>query len=135
MITLSLLKLLEDNNLGTIDTDLFWQKLGLKDAKGNPAIGVFIVELGQAQPRGQRKHTRYELYSRGRNDAEGLARLQTIVEFLNSSYGICNLPAVTGVAGSTSFSNVTITPLSTPTNVGEDANGRIIWSASGELIY
>lgn len=135
MITLSLLQFLEDNHLGTVDTDLFWQKLSLRDTKGEPAKGIFIVELGQSGGRGERKHSRYELYSRGKNDVEGLERLQRIVDFLNDSFSTCELPACSLVAGSHSYKNVTIMPLSTPTNVGEDENGRIIWSATGVLIY
>lgn len=135
MITLSLLQFLENNNLGTVDTDLFWQKLSLKDEKGEPAKGIFIVDLGQSANRGERKHLRYELYSRGKNDVEGLARLQEIIDFLDRSFSNCTLPACPLVAGSNSYTNVTIMPLSTPTNVGEDENGRIIWSATGVLIY
>lgn len=135
MITLSLLQFLEDNNLGTVDTDLFWQKLSLRDTKGKPAEGIFIVDLGQSANRGERKRVRYELYSRGKNDVEGLTRLQKIVDFLNDSFSTCTLPKCSLVADSHSYTNVTIMPLSTPTNVGEDENGRIIWSATGVIIY
>lgn len=135
MITLSLLQYLEDNGFGTVDQDLFWQKLSLRDEKGEPVKGVYIVDLGQAQNRGAMRQQRYELYSRGTNDVNGLKRLQEIIDFLNSSYSNCVLPACPLVSGSESYSNVTIMPLSTPTNIGEDQNGRIIWSTSGVLIY
>lgn len=129
MITLSLLQFLQDNGFGVIDQNLFWQKLSLGE------IGVYIVDLGQDTGRTGRKQQRYELYSRGVNDVEGLERLNRILDFLNSSYNECNLPACPIVESSTSYSNVTIMPLSSPTNIGEDGNGRIIWSASGTLIY
>lgn len=128
MITLSLLKFLEDNNLGTIDVDLFWQKLSLGK------VGIYITDIGSAQARGARRSQRYEIYARGTSDPDGLARLNRVIEFLNNSYDTCSLPPVPPVT-TDSYKNVTIMPLSTPTSVGEDANGRIIWSASGELIY
>ena len=127
MITLSLLKYLEDHNLGTIDQDMFWQKLSLGKT------GIYITSIGQGITRGSRTVQRYEIYSRGANDVEGLKRLEDIIEFLNDSYGECNLPSVPGLTDG--FVNVTIKPLGTPTNVGEDATGHIMWSVSGDLIY
>lgn len=129
MITLSLLQYLADNHFGTIDVDLFWQKLSLGKK------GIYIVDIGQPQSRGQRRTQRFELYSRGKNDVDGYEKLQNVIDFLNDSFGTCTLPKATIYSGSKSFENVTIMPMSTPTNIGEDTNGRIIWSASGELIY
>lgn len=129
MITLSLLQFLENNHFGTVDQDLFWQKLSLGK------IGIYIVDLGQAQDRGQRRRQRYEIYSRGTSDVDGYERLKAIIDFLNGSYDNCNLPSCPLVPNSESYTNVDIMPLSTPTNIGEDANGRIIWSATGTLIY
>ena len=130
MITLSLLQLLEDNHLGTIDTNLFWQKLSLGKK------GVYIVDIGQPQDRGTRRIQRYELFSRGSNDIDGYEQLVEVIDFLNGKYGeICTLPKANVYSKSKSYENVTILPLSTPTNIGEDSNGRIIWSANGEIIY
>lgn len=128
MITLSLLKYLENNGFGTIDVDLFWQKLGL-DKKG-----LYISDLGQEQERGQRISQLYELYYRGTSDTDGYKKLQAIVNFLNDSYGVCELPAVPPVTES-GYSNVVIMPLSTISSMGEDANGRIIYSATGRIYY
>lgn len=128
MITLALLKLLEDNNLGEIDKDLFWQNIGLD------SDGVYIVNVGQAQPRGTRRVQRYELYSRSKSKLEGLQKLEAIIDFINGSYQLCSLPAVKEY-GVNSFDNITLLPLSTPTRVGEDINGRIVWSTSGNIIY
>lgn len=128
MITLSLLQYIADNGFGTVDKDLFWQKLSIdKD-------GVFIADLGQAQTRGERRTQRYELYSRGKSDVDGYRRLKAIADFLNGSYETCSLPACPLVPDSESYSNITIMPLSTPTNIGEK-NGRIIWSVTGKLVY
>lgn len=130
MITLSLLQYLSDNGFGTIDQDLFWQKLSLNRK------GVFVLDIGQPQDRGMRRTQRYELYSRGTNDIDGYEKLVQIIDFLNAHYGdTCTLPKAGVYDGSQAYENVTIMPLSTPTNVGEDANGRIIWSTTGELKY
>ena len=128
MITLALLKFLEDNGLGTIDTDLFWQNIGLDSE------GVYIVNIGQAQQRGTRRAQRYELYARSKSKLDGLKKLEAIIDFINGSYQVCSLPAVTKY-GVNRFDNITLLPLSTPTRVGEDTNGRIIWSTSGTIIY
>lgn len=129
MITLSLLQYLEDNGYGTIDTDLFWQKLSLGKK------GVYIVSIGQPQSRNGLRVQRYQLYSRGTTDVNGYERLANIVDFLNSSYNVCILPKADVLPNSQAYENVTIMPISTPTNIGEDTKGRIIWSATGELRY
>jgi len=128
MITLSLLKYLEDNGFGTIDTDLFFQKLTL-DRKG-----IYIANVGDAQSRGARRTQSYELYCRGETDVDGYKRLSDVIDFLNGSYGVCVLPAVPPVT-TTGYKNVTIMPLSTITNVGLDDNNRVIYSATGTINY
>lgn len=129
MITLSLLKLLEDNNLGRIDEDLFWQKLGLGK------IGVYIVSIGQSQGKAGRRVQKYELYARGNSDLDGLRRLERIIAFLNSGFGkLCTLPSVPEF-NVDRYQNVTIMPLSTPTSMGVDKNDRLIWAVTGEIRY
>ena len=129
MITLSLLQFLENNGYGTIDTNLFWQKLSLGKN------GVYIVSIGQPKARDGLRVQRYQLYARGTTDVDGYERLANIVDFLNSSYNVCTLPKADVLPNSQAYGNVTIMPISTPTNIGEDTNGRIIWSATGELRY
>ena len=128
MITIALLKFLEDNGIGTIDKDLFWQNIGIDNE------GLYIVNIGQAQTRGTRKVQRYEIYVRNSSKLNGLKMLEDVIRLIDNSYSVCSLPAVTeyGVDG---YNNVTLIPLSTPTRVGEDTNGRIVWSASGNIIY
>lgn len=129
MITLSLLQFLEDNGFGTVDKNLFWQKLSLGKQ------GIYIIDIGQPQDRSERRTQRYEIFSRGKSDVDGYEKLQAIVEFLNNSYSTCYLPKAKVYSKSKSYDNVSIMPVSTPTNIGEDSNGRIIWSANGELKY
>jgi len=129
MITLSFLKLLEDNNFGLIDTDLFFQKLTL-DKKG-----IYIADIGDGLTRGQRRTQSFELYARGKNDTDGYKQLSDILDFLRDSYsGVCELPPVPPIS-TKEYTNVTILPTSTITNVGLDANNRIIYSITGQIIY
>lgn len=131
MITLSLLKFLENNGFGTIDTNLFWQKLTLDK------VGIYIADLGTAQTRGGRRVQTYELYSRGNTDVNGYKQLQAVIDFLNAHFAVCELPAVK-IGSETlteGFESVTITPLSSISSNGLDANGRIIYSAVGTIYY
>lgn len=129
MITLSFLKLLEDNDFGVIDNDLFFQKLTL-DKKG-----LYIADIGDSLTRGQRRTQSFELLARGNNDTDGYKMLSDILDFLRESYSeVCELPAVPPIS-STEYTNVTILPTSTITNVGLDANNRIIYSITGQIIY
>ena len=85
MITLNLLKLLENNGLGQIEKDLFWQKMTLGKN------GVYIASIGNPTTRGNRSMHSFELYSRGTTDVAGYRQLKNIVDFLNASYSVCTL--------------------------------------------
>lgn len=131
MITLSLLKFIENNGLGVIDQNLFWQKLTLDK------VGIYIADIGQTKERGGRNIVQFELYSRGSNDVDGYKRLQAILDLLNNNYVVCNLPSVQSGSEviTEGFSNVTIMPPSSISNYGLDSQGRIIYSATGTLYY
>ena len=131
MITLSLLKFIENNGLGVIDQDLFWQKLTLDK------VGIYIADIGQTKERGGRNVVQFELYSRGSDDVDGYKRLQAILDLLNNNYVVCNLPSVQSGSQviTEGFSNVTIMPPSSISNYGLDSQGRIIYSATGTLYY
>lgn len=133
MITLQLLQLLQNNGLGTIDVDLFWEKMGLGKE------GVYVSSLGEATTRGARRAQTYELYSRGDSDVSGYKNLLAIAEFINSAYrDICTLPSVQNPNGEViaeELGNVAIMPLSSISSNGLDANGRTIFSATGRIIY
>lgn len=128
MVSLSLLKLLEQNGFGTIDEDLFWEKMGLDE------YGLYITDIGGSQDRGRRKVCTYNLYSRGKNDVQAYQKLQEVMEFLTRSFAICQLPAVPPITNY-GYSNVTIMPPSTVTSVGEDINDRVIYSITGQIYY
>lgn len=131
MITLSLLKFIENNGLGVIDQNLFWQKLTLDK------VGIYIADIGQTKERGGRNIVQFELYSRGSNDVDGYKRLQAILDLLNNNYVVCDLPSVQNGSQviTEGFSNVTIMPPSSISNYGLDSQGRIIYSATGTLYY
>lgn len=129
MITLSFLKLLDDNNLGTIDTDLFFQKLTLDKE------GVYIADIGDPVAKGSRDKQSYELLARGKTDVDGYKKLTEIRKFLIQHYSnICELPAVPPISDQ-GYSNVTLSKPSTITNVGLDSKNRIIYSMTGTIIF
>lgn len=130
MISLQLLKYLENNGFGTIDQDLLWEKETLDK------IGIFIVSNSVQTPRGGRNVQRFTFYSRGKNDVEGYKKLEAIRDFLSSlaTYDNCTLPAVPPIVANEQ-NNVTIMPMSTINNVGRDENGRLVWSCDGYIYY
>ena len=129
MITLSFLKLLEQAGFGTIDDDLFFQKLTL-DKKG-----IYIADVGDPVPKGSRDQQSYELYARGSNDVDGHELLTEIRRYLIQEYSnICELPPVPPIT-TEGYTNVELSKPSTITNVGLDGNNRIIYSMTGTIIY
>lgn len=127
IITLSILQWLADNGFGTIDEDLFWEKLGLGK------VGLYISDIGDAQERGVMPSTTYEIYARGSSDLDGYERLQAVADFIRANYGSCTLPATSYT--SEGFTNVTFEPPSTISSVGEDGTGRVIYSITGRVYY
>lgn len=125
MVSLSLLKYLEDNGFGKIDENLFWEKMGLED-------GLYITDLGGSQDRGRRPSMTYSIYSRAKNDVKAYDQLVEVTRFLKSSYGVCDLPAVPPVV-EYGYKNVTIMPPSPITSAGQDTNGRVIYSITGQV--
>lgn len=128
MVSLSLLKLLENNGFGRIDESLFWEKMGLGED------GLYITDVGGSRDRGSRPSLTYEIYSRAKTDVSAYQKLQAVVDFLTKSFAICELPAVPP-ATDYGYKNVTILPPSSITNVGQDANGRVVYSIIGQIYY
>ena len=128
IVTLSLLQYLQDNGLGVLDHNLFWEKLGLG------LDGLYITDLGTNQNRGLMHRITYEMFSRDKDDLVAFTKLQQVANFLQDSYEVCRLPAVPQY-GAEMIKNVTIMPPSAITNAGEDTNGHIIYSLNGSIIY
>lgn len=128
MVSLSLLKLLELNGFGKIDRDLFWEKMGLGED------GIYITDTGGSQDRGSRPSLTYQIYSRAGNDVEAYQQLQAVTDFFKESFAVCELPPVPPITDY-GYKNVTIMPPSSITSVGQDINGRVIYSITGQIYY
>lgn len=129
MISLSLLKLLENEGFGTIDTDMFFQKLTL-DKKG-----LYIADVGTANEKGLRETQGYELLARGNSDVDGYKLLRDIRKFIKEEgESVCELPAVPPVT-TKNYKGVRLGRPSSITNVGLDAQNRIIYSITGTITY
>lgn len=98
MITLRILKLLEQEGHGTIDINgtrktggLYFEKL----PQGK--TGVAILSRGATIGHGMRYTQAFDLYSRGTNDVTGYQILEQMIDTLMNSYTVCKLPKVTGI--------------------------------------
>ena len=125
--TLSLLKLLEDNGFGTIDKDLFFEKMPLG------ATGLYIASVGMSQAKGERRRQGYDIYVRGKNDIEARKLTESVADFI-CNCNICELPAVPPIADE-SVKGVELDLASTPTSLGLDDHGRVLFRISGTIYY
>lgn len=134
MIALHILKLLEDEGFGTIDTDLFFEEAPL-DSTGKPKQGVWIVERGTDVNRFNYQTQNFDIYSRYTNKITGYKKLEAILEYLQEAYGeVCELPTVPPYS-TTLYTNVRITPQSSVENAGVDENGKVVRVVSGTVQY
>lgn len=134
MITLHILQLLEDNGFGTIDTDLFYEEVPL-DTHGNPKQGVWIVTRGSEVNRVDVGNQNFDIYSRYTNKLTGAIKLESILTFLQESYGdVCTLPTVPPHS-LTEYYSVRITPTSGVENVGIDDQDKVVRVISGNVKY
>lgn len=137
MITLHILKLLEDNGYGTLaltgeevsDNLLFFEKLPVGKE------GVWIMSRGDAIVRGQTLSQSFDIYARGSNDIDGAKRLEAILEFFaNECYPVCDLPEVPDYS-ETQYKNSIIVPTFNISTVGVDGTDRVIYLASAQVTY
>lgn len=134
MITLSILKELENNGFGTIDTDLFFEKASL-DSKGQPKNGVWIVTRGSTVSRTNVEIQSFDIYSRYSSKLTGHQKLESILEWLQEAYGdVCTLPACPPYTTQT-YTNVRIFPQSSIESVGFDENNKLVRVISFEVYY
>lgn len=128
MVTLHILQLLQDNGFGTIDTDLFWEKLPLGKS------GVAIISRGGPVTYGRRNiGQNFDLYSRGTTDLLGAHKLEKIQEFFADNYPTCDLPVTP--KSNKQYKKVRIMPREVVTNLGQDENDRVIFVTSAQVIY
>ena|SRR5690554_3509941 len=134
MIALHILKLLENEGFGTIDTDLFFEEAPL-DGSGVPRQGIWIVERGTSVNRFNTQTQNFDIYSRYTDKLTGYKKLEAILDYLQEAYGdVCTLPAVPPYS-STVYENVRLTPTSSVENVGVDENNKIVRVISGTVQY
>lgn len=125
MITLHILQLLEDEDFGTIDTDLFWEKLPLDKN------GVAILSRGSELNRQTSKIQAFDLYSRGVNDLLGADKLEKIWEYF-TRLQVCTLP--TTEKSNKLYKGVRFAPGSIE-NLGLDETDRLVFRMSCEVVY
>lgn len=134
MIALHLLKLLEDNNFGIIDQDLFFEEAAL-DSQGKEKNGIWIVERGTAVNRFTTQIQNFDLYARYTSKLTGYQKLEAILDFLQEAYGdVCELPQVPPHSNKV-YTNVRIEPTSSVENAGVDSAGKIVRVISGVVQY
>lgn len=134
MVTLHLLKLLEDEGFGTLDTDLFWEEVPL-NSEGNPKEGVWIVTRGTEISRIDIGIQNFDIYARYSNKVTCAKKLEDILRFLQDAYEeVCDLPTVPPHS-TTQYTNVSIVPTSAVENVGTDENEKIVKVIAGVIRY
>lgn len=134
MVTLHILKWLEQNNIGTVDTDLFYEEAPL-DSKGIPRNGLWIVTRGATISRFGATIQDFDIYSRYTDKLTGSRKLTQVLELLQEAYGtVCDLQAVPPYTTDT-LVNVRLEPTSSIENVGLDSNNKIVRVISGTVQY
>lgn len=128
MITLHILQLLADNGLGTMNQDLFWEKLPLDKN------GVAILSRGSPVARRTSNTLAFDLYCRGKNDLLSADHLERIRQYLIGAYPVCDLPMVPGKSNK-QYKNVRFVLISNVENLGQDETDRLLWRLSCEVIY
>lgn len=135
MITLRILKLLEQNGFGTVDVNGTVKTNGLYFEKmPQGATGVAIYSRGAAMGKGVRVSQAFDLYSRGTDDLEGYQKLEQITELMRGSLTVCSLPPVTGF-DETNYTHCSIVPVSNIENAGTDENDRVLYSMTAQITY
>lgn len=130
MVTLHILRYLQDNGFGTIDTSLFFEKLPIDKN------GIAIFSRGGESAYGRRTSSqRFDLYSRGTSDLTGADKLDKIRTFFADNYdSLCELPVIPGVSNRI-FGKARITNIGNVENIGFDENDRVLYRLSCEIIY
>ncbi len=135
MITLRILKLLEQNGFGTVDIDGTIKTDGLYFEKmPQGRTGVAIFSRGSQMGHGQRVSQAFDLYSRGTNDVEGYQKLENITDLMIESLTVCTLPALNDI-DEIEYTNCSIVPVSNIENAGVDENDRVLYVMTAQITY
>lgn len=130
MVTLHILQYLQENNFGTRDESLFFEKLPLGKT------GVAIFSRGGEKTYGRRSASqRFDLYSRGSDDMTGMDILDKISTFFSDNYDeLCTLPTIPGLSNR-QYTKARITGIGNVENLGLDENDRVVYRLGCEIIY
>lgn len=134
MITLSLLKQMANDDMGTIDSDLFHLEAPL-DGQGNPKNGAWIVPRGAPVSRHNVNIQPFDMYFRHTNKNTSMQRAKEFLDYFKAAYEeVCELPPYPPLF-SDGYSNVTIEPTDGIEFVGEDDNRKLVFVISGSIRY
>lgn len=128
MITLHLLKYLEDNDFGTINTSLF------ENLIPNDKVGVSITSVGGNTNVGRRScSARLDLYCRGTTNIKGYDLLDRIrLNF--SDADICTLPIIENVSN-IEYKKVRFIEIGNVETLPPDEKNRNLYRLSIQLNY
>ena len=135
MVTLRILKLLEQNGFGTMSIDTPVTEDGLYfESLPQDCTGVAIFSRGAEMGRGLRRSQAFDLYSRGENNVDGYKTLEQITELMLDSFAVCTLPELPGI-DEVKYTGVNIVPISSIENAGQDENDRVLYSITAQVTY
>lgn len=132
MILLSLLKQLENDGLGVIDTSLFYEENPI-DPQGNPREGIWVVSRSAGVSRFNTNIQNFDIYTRFKNKLVAGQKSKQVLDLLKSYYSLCDLPAVPPYTSG--YRNVTIVPSSGVSSLGSDEQDNMIYVISGQVNY
>lgn len=134
MITLSLLKQMQTDGIGTIDSDMWHLEIPL-DTNGVPRNGLWVLPRGAPVSRFNVNIQPIDIYFRNTNKNTSMKKAKKVLDYLQEAYSdVCELPAYLPIFTDT-YTNVTIEPTSGLEYVGEDGNGKLVFVISGEIRY
>ena len=139
MITYAIMKAIADAGTAglTIDKDFYWDQEPLQ-ANGKPAQGAWLLSRGGSNvdtTKGLNQRVTIDIYVAYNDKTKTEATLKAIADWIRNNRVICELNG-TASGSSYAFTNVRITPATTPQNVGLNAtNGQVIKTVSADIVF
>lgn len=139
MITYAIMKAIADAGTAglTIDKDFYWEQEPLQ-ANGKPAQGAWLLSRGGSNvdtTKGLNQRVTIDIYVAYNDKTKTEATLKAIADWIRNNRVICTLSG-TASGSSYAFTNVRITPATTPQNVGLNAtNGQVIKTVSADIVF
>lgn len=139
MITYAIMKAIADAGTAglTIDKDFYWEQEPLQ-ANGKPAQGAWLLSRGGSNvdtTKGLNQRVTIDIYVAYNDKTQTEATLKAIADWIRNNRVICALNG-TASGSSYAFTNVRITPATTPQNVGLNAtNGQVIKTVSADIVF